>query len=92
MTSQIARKVVSCFRTSKPDEGQALSPRERQILQGLARGDLVKEIAQQLGISFDTTRAHIRNLYEKLHVHSRAQAVAKLYPSHMSRPDGPGLK
>ena len=85
MSSQIARKVVSCFQTKKPDENDALSPREQSILQRLAQGYLVKEIAEQLGIGFDTARTHIRRIYEKLHVHSRAQAVAKVYPSDAPR-------
>jgi len=86
MSSQIARKVVSCFQTSQPEESEALSPREQSILKGLAQGYLVKEIADQLGIGFDTARTHIRRIYEKLHVHSSAQAVAKVYPSGAPRP------
>lgn len=87
MSSQIARKVVSCFQSGPPaTEDDALSPREQEILQGLAQGYLVKEIADQLGISFDTARTHIRRIYEKLHVHSRAQAVAKYFPSGAPRP------
>ncbi len=81
MTSAIARKVVQSFRKLKPQrptetEGQ-LSPREKEILELLARGYLYKEIAEQLKISVPTVNAHIRNMYEKLHVHSRSQAVAR---------------
>jgi len=88
MSSQIARKVVGAFQKSPADECEALSPREWDILQGLAQGYLVKEIAEKLGIGFDTARTHIRRIYEKLHVHSRAQAVAKAYPSGAPRPAG----
>ena len=81
MTSAIARKVVQSFRKSaaRPvtSEAAQLSPREGEILSLLARGYLYKEIASKLQISVPTVNAHIRNMYEKLHVHSRAQAVAK---------------
>lgn len=78
MSSQIARRVVASFRMAPPasDTG-ALSPREQEILRLLAQGHLIKEIADRLGIGFDTVRTHIRRIYEKLQVHSRAQAVAR---------------
>lgn len=82
MSSQIARKVVESFGGRAPapssDELDQLSNREREILDQLAKGYLAKEIAENLGISFDTVRTYTRRIYEKLHVHSRAQAVAKL--------------
>jgi DNA-binding NarL/FixJ family response regulator len=81
MSSQIARKVVQSFRrneTGKTDgETPELSPREREVLELLARGYLYKEIAEQLKISVQTVNTYIRRVYEKLHVRSRAQAVAK---------------
>jgi len=81
MTSAIARKVVQSFREPMPDRpaGGAfqLSPREREILELLTRGYLYKEIADKLQISVPTVNHHVRNMYEKLHVHSRSQAVAK---------------
>ena len=78
MSSQIARKVVASFRNVAPTNPTAeLSPREQEILGWLAQGFLIKEIAERLGIGFDTVRTHIRRIYEKLQVHSRAQAVAK---------------
>ena len=81
MTSAIARKVVQSFqkRSASRVAGEAaqLSPREKEILDLLARGYLYKEIAEKLKISIPTVNAHIRNMYEKLHVHSRSQAVAK---------------
>lgn len=82
MSSQIARKVVQFFRSSPPaGEAATLSAREVEVLDLLARGYLIKEIADRLGISFVTARTYIRRIYEKLHVHSRAQAVAKYLPS-----------
>lgn len=81
MTSAIARKVVQSFQkrstTRGAGEAAQLSPRERGILDLLARGYLYKEIAEKLKIRIPTVNAHIRNMYEKLHVHSRSQAVAK---------------
>ena len=79
MTSNIARKVVQSFQRPLPtsDEASNLSPREREVLELLARGYLYKEIASTLGISTPTVNTYIRRIYEKLHVRSRAQAVAK---------------
>ena len=81
MSSQIARKVVQNFyRNETQDAGGEtieLSPREREVLELLARGYLYKEIAEQLKISVLTVNTYIRRNYEKLHVRSRAQAVAK---------------
>jgi DNA-binding NarL/FixJ family response regulator len=79
MTSNIARKVVQAFKhTPVPvPEGEELSPREQEVLELLARGYLYKEIAERLNISVPTVNTYIRRMYEKLHVRSRAQAVAK---------------
>jgi DNA-binding NarL/FixJ family response regulator len=80
MTSYIARKVVQSFYQTPPErlETEGLSPREREVLELLARGYFYKEITEALGISMSTVNTHVRRVYEKLHVHSRAQAVAKL--------------
>ena len=79
MTSNIARKVVQSFRQpiSAPVDGEGLSPREQEVLDLLARGYLYKEIAERLNISVPTVNTYVRRMYEKLHVRSRAQAVAK---------------
>jgi DNA-binding NarL/FixJ family response regulator len=81
MSSQIARKVVQSFRRletqSTAGEAAELSQREHEVLELLARGYLYKEIAEQLKISVLTVNTYIRRIYEKLHVRSRAQAVAK---------------
>jgi DNA-binding NarL/FixJ family response regulator len=82
MSSQIARKVVQFFQTNAAEnKASELSARELEVLEFLAKGYLIKEIADQLAISFDTVRTYIRRIYEKMHVHSRAQAVAKFLQS-----------
>jgi DNA-binding NarL/FixJ family response regulator len=85
MTGHIARKVVQSFRDADPGEEDALSPREREVLDHLAQGYLYKEIAARLAISYDTVHTYVRRIYEKLQVHSRTEAVAK----HLSRPGQP---
>ncbi|MCS7089759.1 MAG: response regulator transcription factor [Verrucomicrobiota bacterium] len=80
MTTHIARKVVQSFQkpVPKPTEPAAeLSPREREVLDLLAQGFLYKEIAEKLGISYETVHTHIRRIYEKLQVRTRTEAVAK---------------
>jgi DNA-binding NarL/FixJ family response regulator len=79
MSMQIARKVVNHFQQIKqPDsEVEKLTKREHEILALLAKGYLYKEIADQLAISTSTVRAHLHTVYEKLHVHSRTQAVVR---------------
>ena len=79
MSMQIARKVVSHFQRIKQpsSEMEQLTKREHEILALLAKGYLYKEIADQLGISLSTVRAHLHAVYEKLHVQSRTEAVVK---------------
>jgi DNA-binding NarL/FixJ family response regulator len=80
MTSEVARKVVQSFRKparSKAAEDAHLTPREGEILDLLARGYVTKEVADKLGISFYTTQTHLKNIYDKLHVRSRTEAVLK---------------
>jgi DNA-binding NarL/FixJ family response regulator len=82
MTSKIARKVVQAFHgpTDVSADAAQLSPREQELLDLLARGYLYKEIADAMSISVGTVNTYIRRIYEKLHVRSRAQAVAKMRP------------
>lgn len=77
MTGEIARMVVETFQ--KPAAGPLveLSPRETEILALVAKGLTNKEIGPKLDISYDTVRAHLRRIYEKLHVRCRAEAVTK---------------
>lgn len=79
MTSEIARKIVMTFQSPAPGAGDAaaLSGREQEILDLLSQGKVSKEIAEQLAISYHTVRVHIKHIYEKLHVRSRAEAVLK---------------
>lgn len=79
MSSGIARKVVQHFqrRSGGAEAREALSPRETEVVEALAQGDAYKQIADRLGISVPTVRTYIRRMYEKLHVHSRTEAVAK---------------
>ena len=78
MSSQIARKVVQFFEKIPPaNEVDSLSTRELEVLDLLAKGFLVKEIADRTGLGYGTVRTYIRRIYEKLQVHSRSQAVAK---------------
>jgi DNA-binding NarL/FixJ family response regulator len=80
MSMQIARKVVEHFHTAPPSPNvQNLTPREREILELLARGSMYKEISAQLGISLPTVRTHLRHIYEKLHVQTRTEAAAKFF-------------
>jgi DNA-binding NarL/FixJ family response regulator len=79
MSGPIARKVVQFFQpgSAKRQENEDLSARERQVLQLLAQGYAYKQIGDELGVSMDTTRTYIRRIYEKLHVHSRTEAVVR---------------
>ncbi len=79
MSMQIARKVVTHFQQIKQptSEVEKLTKREHEILSLLAKGYLYKEIADQIGVTLSTVRAHLHTIYEKLHVQSRTQAVVK---------------
>lgn len=79
MTMQIARKVINHFQQiQKPaSDVEKLTAREQGVLNLLAKGYLYKEIANQLGISINTLRNHLRTIYDKLHVHSRTEATVK---------------
>ncbi len=82
MTSEIARMVVEAFQ-KKPATGgsEELTPREVEILVELSEGLSNKEIGARLEISYDTVRAHLRHIYEKLHVRGRTEAVKKYLKS-----------
>ena len=84
MSSHIARKIVQSFQQapSPAVESASLSPREVQVLDLLAKGYLYKEIAETMKLTYATVHTHIRHIYEKLHVRSRTEAVAK----HLGQP------
>jgi DNA-binding NarL/FixJ family response regulator len=79
MTTHIARKVVQSFQHARPSSQptENLSPREQEVLDCLSKGFLYKEIAERLGISYETVHTYIRRIYEKLQVRTRTEAVAK---------------
>jgi DNA-binding NarL/FixJ family response regulator len=79
MSSHIARKVVTAFRqpTVVVGEEANLTTREEEVLRLLAKGRRSKEIADELGVGIGTVNTHVRHIYEKLHVRSRAEAVAR---------------
>jgi DNA-binding NarL/FixJ family response regulator len=79
MSPQIARKVISHFQetSQKKDSKSGLTPRENDIVTGLVDGLSYKMIADRFDISIDTVRTHIRNIYKKLHVNSKAEVIAK---------------
>lgn len=79
MSPHIARRVLEMFRTYAPPQhaDYNLTEREVTVLERLVEGDGYKEIADALSISVYTVRAHLRNIYDKLHVHSKSQAVSK---------------
>jgi DNA-binding NarL/FixJ family response regulator len=79
MSSEVARRVIESFRrpVRARDAGMRLSAREEEVLVLLSRGYSNKEIADQLGLSVDTVRSHLKHIYEKMHVRSRTEAVAR---------------
>jgi DNA-binding NarL/FixJ family response regulator len=79
MTTHIARKVVQSFQRAgaSPQPTENLSQREQEVLDCLSQGFLYKEIAEKLGISYETVHTYIRRIYEKLQVRTRTEAVAK---------------
>jgi DNA-binding NarL/FixJ family response regulator len=80
MSPSIARKVIQAFQV-KPSsvlEDHQLTSREKEILYALVDGLSYKKIAEKYFVSIHTVRSHISNIYEKLHVNSKSQAVAKV--------------
>jgi len=79
MSPEIARRVVGLFRHFRPPEhaDYRLTPHELRLLKLLVEGHNYKTAAAQLGVSINTVCFHIKQVYEKLHVHSKSEAVAK---------------
>jgi len=83
MSATIARKVISSFQAPAFEEpSHLLSKREHELLELLAQGFRYKEIADKLSLSVETIRTHIRNIYRKLEVQSRTEALNKVFPRH----------
>ena len=77
-TPQVAQKVLKMFsKLDQPKPDYGLTEREQKILELMAKGLIKKEIADQLDLSYHTVDTHLRNIYTKLHVHTRTGAVAK---------------
>ncbi len=83
MSTQIARKVINRLRNKETTGNiEILSGRENEVLQQLAKGLLYKEIAEKLSITTGTVRQHIHNIYEKLHVQNRTEAINVMNSPH----------
>lgn len=80
MSASIARRVIQSFQDPTPEEKETynLTTREKEILHSLVDGLSYKGLAEKYFISISTVRTHIRHIYEKLQVNSKAQAVAKI--------------
>lgn len=85
MSMSIARLVVDSFRTDKKTAASIneLSTREKEIIHLLAQGMSYKEIGDKVFISPQTVRTHIRNIYEKLHVSTKTEAINKVFPRQL---------
>ena len=83
MTPAIARLVVASLQggASSTMQQALLTTKEREVLDGLAAGLMYKEIADKLAVNISTIRTHVRSIYEKLQVHSRAEAVRRAFPA-----------
>jgi len=79
MTPSIARKVIDRFVPDKINFGEKLTTKEKHIVEALTDGLSYKLIAAKLNISMDTVRFHIKNIYRKLHVNSKAEVIGKAY-------------
>ena len=79
MSPEVARRVVRLFREFRPPERASchLTPQETELLKLMVDGHHYKTAARELGISVSTVSFHLKNIYAKLHVHSKSEAVAK---------------
>ena len=79
LSPEVARRIVEHFQNAPapPRRESSLTPQERSLLKLLADGHSYQSGAERLGVSINTVRDHVRSIYEKLHVHSKAEAVSK---------------
>jgi DNA-binding NarL/FixJ family response regulator len=87
MSSYIARQVVQSFLKRTSSESPELSPREVEVLSFVAKGYINKEIADKMGLSFETVRSYLKSIYEKLHVRSRTEAAMKYFQRNEQKSD-----
>ena len=85
MTASVATQVLKMFSSMNNEKGEDynLSEREKQVLQLLVEGYSYKMIAGEMFIAIDTVRSHIKKIYEKLHVNSKSEAVAKAFKDRL---------
>lgn len=77
MSPEIARKVIEHFQNPRPRKESPLTAREKEVVQGLVDGLSYKMIAGQMKVSLETVRTHIKNIYQKLHIHCKADVIRK---------------
>jgi len=77
MPAPVARQVLDIFRQQAPDQDYGLTDREKEVLNEMVSGRTQKEIAERLFVSPNTINTHVQHIYDKLHVHSGTEAVAK---------------
>lgn len=78
MSPYIARKVISSFQKQiTPNDNTLLSLREKEVLELLAKGLLYKEIAEKMSVTHETIKKHLKNIYQKLHVQNKIEALNK---------------
>jgi len=78
MSPFIARRVIQSFRETRQDVTEVLTHREKEVLDYIARGLIYKQIADELSLSYETVKQHIKKIYQKLHVENKVQALNKL--------------
>ncbi len=84
MTPRVATSVLQMFsKMAQPKQDYGLTEREQRILELMTQGLIKKEIADKLSLSYHTVDTHLRNIYTKLHVHSRTGAVAKAFKERL---------
>ena len=85
MSPEIARKVVTLFQKTGPPPkiDEQLTPQEIRLLKLLSEGHSYQSAGELMHISINTIRNYVRSIYEKLHVHSKSEAVSKALRSHL---------
>jgi DNA-binding NarL/FixJ family response regulator len=85
MSPEVARRVIRLFREFKPPVHATyhLTPQESELLRLLVDGHQKKTAAREMGISVNTVSFHLKNIYAKLEVHSKSEAVAKAFREHL---------